>query len=93
MCGAHVLRLFAQRDTSILVPWGKGSESVCRGKEKLIILVVYSSLKPHDNEQIPTTTTSPRLPPKGGSLARVRGRDGVGWTLPLSAEVPYLPRR
>ena len=55
--------------------------------------VVYSSLKPHDNEQIPTTTTSLRLPPKGGSLARVRGRDGVGWTLPLSAEVPYLPRR
>ena len=54
---------------------------------------MYSSLKPHDNEQIPTTTTSLRLPPKGGSLARVRGRDGVGWTLPLSAEVPYLPRR
>ena len=51
---------------------------MCGGKEKLIIFVVYSSLKPHDNEQIPTTTTSPRLPPKGGSLARVRGRDGVG---------------
>lgn len=63
----------------------KDREDVCRGKEKLIIFVVYSSLKPHDNEQIPTTTTALRLPSKGGSLARVRSCDGVGGTLPLSA--------
>lgn len=63
----------------------KDREDVCRGQRKVNYIVVYLSLKPHDNEQIPTTTTSPRLPPKGGSLARVRGRDGVGGTLPLSA--------
>ncbi len=85
MCGAPALRLFSQRDASILVSWGKGREDICRGKEKLIIFVVYLSLKPHDNEQIPTTTTSLRLPSKGGSLARVRSCDGVGGTLPLSA--------
>ena len=54
-------------------------------KEKLIIFVSYSSLRPHDNEPIPPTTTALELPRQGGHAARVWRCGGFRWALPLSA--------
>ena len=55
--------------------------------------MMYLSLRHHDNEQIPTTTTSLRLPPQGGSTTRRWDRAGLRRTLPVSAAVPHLSRR
>lgn len=63
----------------------KAKEIGCRSKEKLIIFVSYSSLRPHDNEPIPPTTTALELPCQGGHAARVWRCGGFRWALPLSA--------
>ena len=63
----------------------KAKEIGRRSKEKLIIFVTYSSLRPHDNEPIPPTTTALELPRQGGHAARVWRCGGFRWALPLSA--------